>query len=53
MSETPHDPMRAAQAAMRPAPLRRFYRAASFGERAGGQDQRLLSRRQRAPSVEQ
>jgi len=36
MSETPHDPMRAARAAMRPAPLRRFYRAASVGEAKGG-----------------
>jgi chaperone required for assembly of F1-ATPase len=36
MSETPHDPMRAAQAAMRPAPLRRFYREASVGEAKGG-----------------
>ena len=32
----PGDPMRAAQAAMRPTPLRRFYRVASVGEAKGG-----------------
>ena len=36
MSEAPHDPMRAAQANMRPTAIKRFYRAVDIREAAGG-----------------
>jgi chaperone required for assembly of F1-ATPase len=36
MSETPRDPMRAAQANMRPAAIKRFYRTAEVREAPGG-----------------
>ena len=37
MSEAPRDPMRAAQANMRPAAIKRFYRAVDIREAANGQ----------------
>src|SRR5271154_4738999 len=37
MSEAPRDPMRAAQANMRPATIKRFYRTVDVGEATGGQ----------------
>jgi chaperone required for assembly of F1-ATPase len=37
MSDPPRDPMRAAQANMRPAAIKRFYRTVDVGEAAGGQ----------------
>jgi chaperone required for assembly of F1-ATPase len=37
MSEAPRDPMRAAQANMRPAPIKRFYRTVEVREAADGQ----------------
>jgi chaperone required for assembly of F1-ATPase len=37
MSEAPRDPMRAAQANMRPAAIKRFYRTVDVREAAGGQ----------------
>jgi chaperone required for assembly of F1-ATPase len=36
MSEAPRDPMRAAQANMRPAPIRRFYKSVEAREAEGG-----------------
>ena len=40
MSEAPRDPMRAAQANMRPAAIKRFYRAVDVREAANGQHTR-------------
>ena len=37
MSEAPRDPMRAAQANMRPATIKRFYRTVDVREATGGQ----------------
>src|SRR5271155_1032331 len=37
MSEAPRDPMRAAQANMRPTTIKRFYRTVDVGEATGGQ----------------
>jgi chaperone required for assembly of F1-ATPase len=48
MSE-PHDPMRAAQANMRPEPVRRFYRAVEVGERQGTHALMLDGRPARTP----
>lgn len=51
MSEAPRDPMRAAQAAMRPTPIKRFFKAASVGEAEGGGFALLLDgRRARTPA---
>jgi chaperone required for assembly of F1-ATPase len=51
MSETPpQDPMRAAQANMRPAGVRRFYGQASVGEAEGGFALLLDGRRARTPA---
>jgi chaperone required for assembly of F1-ATPase len=45
MSEAPRDPMRAAQANMRPATIKRFYRTVDVGEAAGGQHALMLDGR--------
>lgn len=50
MSEAPGDPMRAAQANMRPARLKRFFKAASVGEVDGGFALLLDGRRARTPA---
>lgn len=51
MSDAPKDPMRAAQANMRPAPVKRFYAKASVGEAEGGGFALLLDgRRARTPA---
>ena len=52
MSEAPpNDPLRAAQAAMRPAGIKRFYKEASVGEAEGGGFALLLDgRRARTPA---
>ncbi|MGD0639382.1 MAG: ATP12 family protein [Roseiarcus sp.] len=51
MSEAPRDPMRAAQANMRPAGIKRFFRQASVGEAEGGGFALLLDgRRARTPA---
>ncbi len=50
MSEAPKDPMRAAQANMRPARLKRFFKAASVGEVEGGFALLLDGRRARTPA---
>ncbi len=52
MSEAPKDPMRAAQANMRPARLKRFFKAASVGEVEGGFALLLDGRRARTPGQE-
>lgn len=46
----PQDPMRAAQAAMRPAAIKRFYANASVGEAEGGFALLLDGRRARTPA---
>ncbi|MGO4871129.1 MAG: ATP12 family chaperone protein [Roseiarcus sp.] len=51
MSDAPRDPMRAAQANMRPAGIKRFFREASVGEAEGGSFALLLDgRRARTPA---
>ena len=47
--DAPRDPMRAAQANMRPAPVRRFYKAAEVGEADGRHALLLDGRRARTP----
>ncbi len=48
--ELPIDPMRAAQANMRPAEIKRFYKTASVGEAEGGFALLLDGRRARTPA---
>jgi chaperone required for assembly of F1-ATPase len=50
MNDAPRDPMRAAQAAMRPAAVKRFFREASVGEVEGGFALLLDGRRARTPA---
>jgi chaperone required for assembly of F1-ATPase len=45
MSEAPRDPMRAAQANMRPAAIKRFYRTVDVREAAGGRHALILDGR--------
>jgi chaperone required for assembly of F1-ATPase len=45
MSEAPRDPMRAAQANMRPTAVKRFYRTVDISEMAGGQNAMTLDGR--------
>ena len=49
MSDAPRDPMRAAQANMRPAPVKRFYKAVEVGEADGRHALLLDGRRARTP----
>src|SRR5258708_27649968 len=49
MSDAPRDPMRAAQANMRPAPVKRFYKAVELGEADGRHALLLDGRRARTP----
>ncbi len=51
MSDAPRDPIRAAQAHMRPAPIKRFFTETSVGEAEGGGSALLLDgRRARTPA---
>ncbi len=49
-SDPPRDPMRAAQANMRPAAIKRFFKTASVGEAEGGFALLLDGRRARTPA---